>query len=130
MTSLNFLYMVFFISIVLHILGLIGLVSIVTPLAIREVGVKNGLYKLRKQLLSLIVFLIFLGLASIVALTLRYFISNQDLQRYIITSMILLHSTAYAYITYIIIRIYTQQYTVESKKLHEKIARLEDRRKK
>ena len=129
MESLNFLYTVFFISIILHIAAGIITAAFVIPLQLQQVGVKNGLAKLRKQMvvkgfLSLVVIM-----SSILALTLRYVIHDIDILRYIIVTLILIHSLGALGKSYIDYEIYHQQYTEENKEIHEKIEREELKRK-
>lgn len=119
--SLTFLYTFFFLSIILHLLSAFITAGFVIPLQLKQAGVKNGLAKLRKQM-------VFLGFAdlgtsivSILALTMRFFISDPDLLRYLITTSIFAHSFGFFLRAYTFYRIYHQEYSEENKKIHEEI---------
>lgn len=126
--SLNFLYIVFFISIIMLTIAGFVAAAFVIPLQVKEAGVRNGLAKLRKQLL-LKGFLTFgIITVAIIVLSLRYIIHDTNILRYIITSLIFLYSFFFLVQVYVDYMIYTQQYTEESKKLHDKIDKLEKKK--
>lgn len=123
--SLIFLYVVFAVSIVLYILAAITIAGFVIPLQVEQTGVKNGLVWLRRTMLRKEFLSILVIIASIFALTARFFIHEVEILRYIITSLIFIH----AFGTYGKAKydrdIYTHQYSDESKELHRKIDALE-----
>ena len=123
--SLTFLYIVFFFSIILLISSLVLTLMFIFPLQIKQANVKNGLLKLRKQLLTWGVFTIIITIVSIFSLTMRYLIKDVDILRYMITTMIFLFSLGMFVQSLIFYRIYHQEYTSENKKHHAIIDRLE-----
>jgi len=127
MTSLNILYVVYLISIIIYIITVFLDVAFVLPLQAKEARIKNGLTLLRKQLLLRGIVGILVALASISALASRYFPANTEVIRYIALFFVLvsaLGSLVKAIIDYMI---YHQQYSDESIKRHQKIAKLEKR---
>lgn len=127
--SLDFLYGIYFITIIIHIVAGIITAHFVIPLQYKESKVKNGLLNLRKQMLikGLLSFMIIV--VTVIALTLRFFVKDPIILRYIITTMIFLHGVGTLGKSTLDLTIYHQQYTPEQKKLHEKIAKLERKEK-
>ena len=124
-SSIGFLYIVFVLSIVLYAMSGIIVAGFVIPLQIEQVGVKNGLLKLRKQMLIKGFLNLTLVIASIMALTTRFFINDQFTQRYLIVSMILLHAIGTLIKAFIDLKIYHQNYSPENKAIHVKIDKIE-----
>ena len=127
--SLTFLYIVFFISISLYVVAGVIITAFVIPLQVKEAGVHNGLRVLRKQMLLKGFLALVVAVASIVALTARFFIGDTDTLRYIITGVILLHAVGTLWKSWIDYKIYHQQYSPQSKEFHKKVEALENRRK-
>lgn len=123
--STNFLYVTFFISICLHVAAGIIVAAFIIPLQFKEIRVKNGLVRLRKQMLTKGVLSLVVVVASVLALTSRYFIPDPNISRYIITTMILTHAIGTLAKSYIEYQIYHQQYSLESRQMHERIDKLE-----
>lgn len=123
--SLIILYIVFFISIILYIVAAILISAFVIPLQVEQAGVKNGLIwlrktMLRKEFLSLVVIV-----ASIVALTLRFFVKDPVILRYIITSVIFIHSAGTLGKAVYDRAIYKHQYSELNKEMHKRIEKME-----
>lgn len=123
--SLQFLYDVYLVSIAIHIVSIVlGLWDDV-PLLIKESRVQNGLRLLRQLTLVSGMVNLVADLASVVVLSLRFFIDG-DLARYMIVSLLLIHALCFLgqrVIKSIMIR---QQFTEKQKEFHEKIAKLEE----
>lgn len=126
--SLVFLYIVFFISIIFYVTAGFITLALVLPLQFKEAGIRNGLRRLRKQMLAKGALAGIVITASIIGLTSRFFISDVDTFRYIITVMILIHALGTLGKSIIDLLIYHQQYSPESKELHKKIEVMEDKR--
>lgn len=124
--SINFLYTVFFLSILIHVLAAVITLSFVIPLQVREAKVKNGLRILRKQLLIKGVLALVIIVVAIVVLSLRYFISEPVTLRYITVTLVLVHALGILGKTWVDYQIYHQQYSPESKAMHSRIERLEN----
>jgi len=96
----------------------------VVRFALREVLVKNGLERLRKQLLVSSITLFFINTFGLSLLILRPFTSPEIYQQ--ITNILsILNSIGFWVIGRINVSIYTQQYTPEQKHNHEMIDKLE-----
>lgn len=111
------------ISIALRIFSTIILVLFVLPLQIKEANVKNGLHKLRLQML-------FLGLTIIFVNIIASFILFDIIIRNLFISLNskllqMTNATAFVVLSIICSNIYHQQFTHEQKVLHEKIEKLE-----
>lgn len=129
MTSLSVLYVVYFFSIGIFIVAGLLTLAMVIPLQVAESRVKNGLHKLRQQLLAKGVLSEIAVIVSVFALTSRFFITVPDTNRYVITILVLTLALCTLGNSHIDSRIYRQQYTLENKKLHEKIEKLEKSKK-
>lgn len=123
--SLIFLYIVFFISILLYVIAGFITAAFVIPLQYEQSKVKNGLRGLRKQMLLKGLFALTVILASIIALTLRFFPFDENILRYIIVTMIAIHAGGTLGKSIIDFKIYHTQYSDENKKLHEKFEKEE-----
>jgi hypothetical protein len=124
-SSLTFLYIVFFIAILEYVIAEFITAAFVIPLQYEQSKVKNGLRILRKQMLIKGVLAFIVILASIMALTLRFFPFEEHVIRYIIVTMIAIHASGTLGKSYIDYRIYHQQYSEASKRLHEKFEKEE-----
>lgn len=123
--SLSFLYVVFFVSVILHVFAGILTATFIMPLQAKQAGVKNGLAKLRKQMLFKGFLNLTIIIASIFALTLRFVITDVATLRYMLTTMIALHAIGTTAKAIIDFQIYHQQYSPENKEMHEKIEKME-----
>lgn len=124
---MTFLYITFFLSIIVLIIAAIVAGAFVIPLQVKEAGVKNGLGKLRKQLLLKGSLNFVMILITIVILSLRYFIHDVEVLRYMTTSLVFLFSLSF--LTHVIIDyfVYRQNYTPENIKLHARFEVLEEK---
>lgn len=113
-------------AILLHILSAIIVGFFVIPLQIREAGVKNGLRKLRVQLLIYGFTIEGLSIVTIIILSSRYFKTLVDAQvlRLLILLLVLLHAIAFFGLAIVGWLIYHQQYSDENKEVHEKIEKI------
>ena len=117
--SLIFLYVVFFLSIALYIAGGFITSAFVIPLQYEQSKVKNGLVVLRKYMLKKGVLSLVVIIFSILALTLRFLPLEEHMYRYIIVTIIFVHALGTCSKSVVDYRIYHQQYSEDSKKLHE-----------
>lgn len=122
--SLTFLYIGYFVAIFLYIATFVLETSTVLPLQFRQAGVKNGLKKLRDQLLAKGMMTDLVAITSIIALTSRYFIDG-ELNRIVIVIVILTNAFGTFYKSYLDNRIYNQEYTEDNILRHEKIDKFE-----
>lgn len=129
-TSLKFLTVGFFASILLYFINAAIAIFYVLPLLLKEAGVKNGLVKLRRQMLAEVVLYIAVSVFSIFALTGRFIFGTSEVSRYIIVSMVFLTSISFTAKILIYKEIYNQTFSDEQKKLHELMAKLEKKLKK
>lgn len=118
--SLLFLYIVYIYAIFFFIISIIVSVSMVLPLVWKQAKVKNGLRKLRYQMLARQMLGVALSITFVFALTSRFFISG-DLNRYIIVCMVLLSSLIILCKTLIDFVAYRQQFTAENISFHAKV---------
>lgn len=112
--------------IVIFIAGAI-VASTVIPLQWKEAEVKNGLRTLRKQMLAKGLLTLTIVTAALIALTIRYFITDLDLARIIISGLVICFALSLLGKALIDYKIYHQSYTPENKKLHEKFEVLEEK---
>lgn len=126
--SFLFLYIIFALSIIILVIAGIVVAAFVIPLQYKESKVKNGLATLRKHMLIKGLLAETVILLAIFCLIARFIIPNADILRYLITGMILVFSLGLLGKALIDFKIYHQQYTPESKKLHERIAQMEHKR--
>lgn len=112
------------IAILIHIVSAVIAFYYIIPLQAQQVGVKNGLIKLRKQMLRKGILSLIVIIASIFILALRVNPFNWDTP-YIITSLIFIHGLGIFGKTIIDYQIYHSQYSPESKDLHKRIDKLE-----
>lgn len=111
------------ISIILRIISSIIMLFFFIPLQVKEVLVKNGLRRLRIQLLS--VGIIVLASNILTAYILIDLLTSYSKQRFDDVLAQLLNAIAYLALSIIYYRMYKAQYSPESKRLHEKIGKLE-----
>lgn len=125
--SSNEIALIFYgLSIVAIVMAGIITISFVIPLQLKEAGVKNGLSTLRKQMLAKGFLHILIVIVAFLTLTMRHIIADLDVARVMISMLVLFFSLGLLGKSFIDSRIYRQQYTPESKRFHEEIARKED----
>lgn len=124
--SLQFLYIVYFVSIVVLVISVIITSFFVIPLQYKESKVRNGLLPLRMNLLKYGSTILFLSVLTIITLSLRFIVSG-DLARYMIVILILFYSIGFLYLSIIGARIWRTNYSAENKELHRRIDLLEKR---
>lgn len=111
MNSQTFLYVVYLLSIGIHVIALIISLVFVLPLQIKESKVKDGIATLRKQLLLMGINIIFLSVVTIIVLSYRLFVTlPQELMRYLVTSLVLLHSLGFLMFSINAYKIYNHQH--------------------
>lgn len=112
------------IAVVFRLVAAIIFLAFIIPLQIKQVQVKNGLRKLRYELLTtgIVIFLInTVGLGLVAA---KFFVSPEVIQR--LTDILTILNTA-GFLTVAIIQfnVYHHRYTPEQKKLHEEFNKME-----
>ena len=119
--SIDFLYAVYFISIIIVFVGMVVNLVHLLPLYLKLVKVRNGLSKLRKLMLIQNIMNQVLGIGMLIVLSARFFVEG-DLARYMI--VILVFGVAASYFAFIITWavMFRQQFTDEQIMLHDKIA--------
>jgi small-conductance mechanosensitive channel len=126
MNSLTFLYIVYFTTIVVDVIAALITAAFVIPLQIKQNNVRNGLSRLRKQMLIKGVLSFAVIAFTIAALTARFFISELETLRYIIVTLILVQALGTLGKSIVDFQIYHTQYTEENKMKHAEIERLEE----
>jgi hypothetical protein len=106
----------YYIAILIRIIAALLIIFQIIPLQFKEAQVKNGLGRLRKQLL-IVGFTLFL--TNLLAITLIHITkdSTSDLP----TLIQIINAFALLILAYILYLIYHEQYTPESKKIHKQI---------
>lgn len=118
--SLQFLYSIYMLCIVISIITLITTLFFVVPLQFKRAGVKNGLQSLRKKLLTKGILSVFMSIATVIILVSRFFASG-DIIRYTNTILILLFVVFWFIREVIESSIYHTQFTEDQIDLHRKI---------
>lgn len=121
----QFIELAFLAAIILHVLAGIVTVAFVIPLQIKQAGVKNGLRKLRLQLLTKGFLALAIIIVSIFSLTARWVLDDGATLRFAIVVFVMTHAVGVfgkAIIDYLI---YHQQYSQKSKDMHTRIDKLE-----
>lgn len=108
------------IAIIIHAIAGVIVFYYIIPLQEQQVGVKNGLIKLRKQMLQKGVLSLIVVVTSILILALRIDPYGWPPSSYI-TLLIFLHGIGIFAKTVIDYQIYHSQYSPESKDLHRRI---------
>lgn len=127
--SLQFLFTVYIICIVLSCITVVSTLIFVIPLQVKQAGVKNGLSSLRHKLLANGFLLVFISLLEIIILSSRFFLEG-DAVRYTNTILILVFTVALSIKSLIWSSILHTQFTEDQIKLHHKIWAEEQRLKK
>lgn len=120
----------FWLAIILHVLAGIVTVAFVLPLQVKEVGVKNGLRKLRVQLLMKGFLALVVIIVSLFALVSRWVLHDGEVLRFAIVLFVLTHAFGVLGKSIIDYLIYHQQYSPQSKKIHADMEALEKSQKK
>ena len=120
MTSLQFLFDVYLICIVLSVSSLIVTLFFVIPLQVEKAGVKNGLSQLRYKQLAKGFLSLIMSLITIFTLSSRFFLEG-DIVRYLNTLLILGFCLSWLLKELIESSIYHTQFTSDQINLHNKI---------
>jgi hypothetical protein len=115
-------------SIFVHIVAAITILIFIIPLQIKQAGVKNGLIRLRKQLLARESINLGIIAISIIVLATRFSGMNIDFIRVTLGVMIFIQALGMMFKAFIDFKIYRQQYSPANILVHEKIAVLEKAR--
>ena len=110
------------INVALRVITAMFFARYLLPLFIKEAKVKNGLKKLRLELLisGTIIFLI--NTVGLIIIVFNYFGLST---RVVLEAVTYFNSLGFLVYAIIKFKIYTQRYTPESKKLHEKFEKME-----
>lgn len=112
------------VSIIVRIIAFFLMIFFLIPLQVKEVGVKNGLLKLRYQLLFLGIILLFINFTSVIFL--YDDLTNATMPASNLSIYLrIINGIAHLFLSFILLSIYKQQYTEKNKILHEKIDKLE-----
>lgn len=130
MNSLQFLYVVYGISIVLLVVSILVSVGFVIPLQIGQMGIKNGLVLLRRQLLTKRALGIIGSIIAILSLLSRFIFGNTDFARYVVVSLVFVFSLRDLVDSCIDSWIYHTQYTEKSIEFHRQVSDLENKEEK
>lgn len=115
-----------FVNVFFRVITAIIFIAYILPLMIREAGVKNGLKKLRIELLVSGFIIFFVNTAGLSIIVWRYLYGNEGLQSF--TDIIALANTfGFLVIAVLKYTIYHQRYTPEQKELHEKLEKIEQK---
>lgn len=112
------------ITCILRVITAFIFLKYVIPLQIEEMHVKNGLKKLRYQLLLSGVTLFIINIVGLALTVLRY-LSSVMLFSTFSNTLAIINAVGFLIVAYIQYQIYNQQYTDEHKKSHEIIGKLE-----
>lgn len=107
------------ISLVVRLIAGFTFLLFIIPLQVKEAGVKNGLRKLRIQLLISGILLFLLNTIGMILLPARYTLSP-DQFRVISETLAIFNSFAFLIVAWIKYQIYHTQYSPDSKSMHEK----------
>lgn len=123
--SILFLYVVFLLSIGIYLAALAITAGFIMPLQLKLSGVKNGLIKLRKQMLLEGWLDVATATLWVITLTVRYIIPDQNILRYILVSMIFVQAVVLVARQINKAKIYKQDYTPKNIAKHARIDALE-----
>lgn len=118
----NLVFVIF--NVIIRVITALLFIAYLMPLLIREATVKNGLKKLRFELLFTGSLIFIVNTSGLWIIFHRYFIGTARLEE--ITNIITVINT-FGFLLYAItmLNVYTHKYTPENKKLHEKFDRIE-----
>lgn len=125
--SLEFLYFVYSVSIVILSVSLFVSVFLNLIPLVREVRVKNGLIPLRKLLFTKGLVKDVIQFVALLALTSRFYLEGEII-RYVTVSLVFLFCLGFLILSLLDRQIYKLQFNERQKILHEKIAKLEEKR--
>ena len=120
---MSLIYALFYLSILLHTASFVINLFFIIPLQVKQSRVKNGLIGLRKQMLFWGISFQVLTTASILALTMRFFISDPIWLRSIVNVIIFIHATSMIMKAILLYKIYHTQFSPENVSLHAKHAK-------
>lgn len=129
-SSLEFLYTIYILTIGIHLLAAVIIFTFVIPLQTQQAGVKNGLIKLRKQMLNKGVLSFVVIAAAILVLSARFFIDNAEILRYSVAFLVLVHGVGILGKSIIDYQIYHSQYSEDSKERHADMDKREKKKRK
>ena len=121
----------FYLSIIFLVLSVTVILIFNIPLQLEEARVKNGLAKLRIQLLLFGLVLLITNFITLFLLG-RFAIvvfNNMTIVNFTMQFLLLIYGISHLLLACIGYMIYHQQYTPENKKLHEKIEKAENKKK-
>lgn len=118
--SLQFLFGVYLLCIVISTATLMVTLFFVVPLQIKKATVQNGLSSLRKKLLAKGVLSLFMSIITVFILSSRFFLDG-EIVRYLNTALILFFSLFWFIREIIESSIYHTQFTDDQIELHHKI---------
>lgn len=112
------------ISIFIRIITAIVFLAFIIPLQIKEATVKNGLKKLRIELLATGITIFFVNTVGLILVILKFFVEPSIVQA--ITDILTVFNTfGFLGVAILQYNIYHHRYTPEQKELHEKFSRME-----
>lgn len=123
--STTFLFVAYALSIAVYVVSTVMILTFVIPLQIKMAEVKNGLIKLRKQLLVREAINLMFTIITIVFLGLRFSGFDVNIVRYLLGAMVVVQSILILTKAIIDKRIYHQDYTPANLAKHARIDRLE-----
>lgn len=126
--SFEFSLWVLVVSVILRVIAAV-FYAIVAYKAYKEVGVKNGLVTLRRQLFTSSAILFLINTLGMFLLIIRSMV-NADTFSKATNGLSILNSIGFFFVAFIFYKVYTQSYTEESKDRHAKIEVLEKKDKK
>lgn len=127
--SLEFLFIVYQVCIVLSVLTFLITLFFIVPLQMKKAGVKNGLQSLRQKLLIKGMLSLLMSAITIMVLTSRFFVEGEII-RFLNTLLIFLFSAFWLVRAIIESSIYHTQFTDDQIQLHQKIFKEEVRQEK
>lgn len=123
--STTFLFIAYALSITVYVVSTVIILTFVVPLQIKMAEVKNGLIKLRRQLLIREAINLLFTIITIAFLSLRFSGVNVHIVRYLLGTMVVAQSILILTKAIIDKRIYHQDYTPANIAKHARIDRLE-----
>lgn len=122
---MSFIHIIYILVIFTHVVSALITLAFIIPLQFRQSQVKNGLVRLRKQMLAQGVLSFTIALVSFVALFLRVIPYDHQLINFAITMFVATHALGLLGKSMIDYDIYHHQYSEISKEMHEKMHILE-----
>ncbi len=112
-------------DVILRVITAILFLSFLLPLIIKEAAVRNGLRKLRYQLLVTGLIILFVNTSGLFVIVARYM--GMDITK---TTEWISHLNSTGFFIYVLtgVAMYRQNYSADTKKLHEKIEKMEKKK--